>query len=53
MSSKKIYNYLVWKTNIDLSSILEKTFFCYNLYLKHQNLVQLNHSMIEEFFSSK
>ena len=53
MSSKKIYNYLGWKTNNDLSSILEKTFFWYSSYLKNQNMVQLNQSMIEEFFSSK
>ena len=53
MSSKKIYNYLGWQTNNDLSSILEKTFSWYNSYLKNQNMVQLNQSMIEEFFSSK
>lgn len=53
INSKKIYNYIGWKTNNHLSDILEKTFFWYDSYLKNQNMVQLNKKMIKIFFNSK
>ncbi len=53
IDSNKIYKYLGWETDNNLTNILEKTFSWYHSYLEKKNMSNYNKIMIEEFFKNK